>query len=60
MPSSRIAREFRVPTDEVEIFRRGDKIVLREKLRPLARGFGLLCGLPAFAHHGALQEHKAG
>jgi antitoxin VapB len=32
--------------DEVEIFRRGDEIVLREKGKGLARAFEILASLP--------------
>ena len=32
----RLPKEFRFNTDEVEIFRRGDEIVLREKPRTVA------------------------
>jgi antitoxin VapB len=43
----RIPREFQFDTDEVEIFRRGDEIVLRKKPGNLARAFELLTELPA-------------
>jgi antitoxin VapB len=42
----RLPKEFRVAGDEVEIFRRGDEIVLRERARDLSRAFELLCALP--------------
>ena len=42
----RLPKEFRVASDEVEIFRRGDEIVLRERPRNLSRAFELLCALP--------------
>ena len=42
----RLPKEFRVATDEVEIFRRGDEIVLRERPRDLSAAFELLCALP--------------
>jgi len=44
----RLPKQFRLTGDEVEIFRRGDEIVLREKHQSLARAFGLLCDLPDF------------
>lgn len=44
----RLPKQFRLTGDEVEIFRRGDEIVLREKPQSLARAFGLLCDLPDF------------
>ena len=42
----RLPRQFRLNTSEVEIFRRGDEIVLREKARGLARAFDILTSLP--------------
>ena len=42
----RLPKQFRLQSKEVEIFRRGDEIVLREKDRDLARAFDLLAGLP--------------
>jgi antitoxin VapB len=42
----RLPKEFRLNGKEVEIFRRGDEIVLREKEKGLARAFEILAGLP--------------
>jgi antitoxin VapB len=42
----RLPKEFRLQSKEVEIFRRGDEIVLREKGRGLARAFEILANLP--------------
>jgi antitoxin VapB len=42
----RLPKEFRLKSEEVEIFRRGDEIVLREKAGNLVRAFNLLAGLP--------------
>jgi len=42
----RLPKQFRFKSKEVEIFRRGDEIVLREKDGNIARAFGLLAGLP--------------
>lgn len=42
----RLPKQFRFRSKEVEIFRRGDEIVLREKEKNLARAFDLLAGLP--------------
>ena len=42
----RLPKQFRLNSAEVEIFRRGDEIVLREKPRGMARAFDLLEGLP--------------
>lgn len=42
----RIPKEFAFKAEEVEIFRRGDEIVLREKPAELARAFEILAGMP--------------
>jgi antitoxin VapB len=42
----RLPKEFRLQSKEVEIFRRGDEIVLRENDGTLARAFDLLASLP--------------
>jgi antitoxin VapB len=42
----RLPKEFRFRSKEVEIFRRGDEIVLREKLKGMERAFWLLANLP--------------
>jgi antitoxin VapB len=42
----RLPKEFRFKSKEVEIFRRGDEIVLREKPASLARAFHLIASLP--------------
>jgi antitoxin VapB len=42
----RLPKQFRIKSDEVEIFRRGDEIVLREKEGNMVRAFDLLAGLP--------------
>jgi antitoxin VapB len=42
----RLPKEFRLKSKEVEIFRRGDEIVLRERSGLMARAFDLLAGLP--------------
>jgi len=41
----RLPKEFQFDVSEVEIFRRGDEVVLRKKPRNLARVFELLTGL---------------
>jgi len=41
----RIPREFQFETDEVEIARRGDEVVLRARSRSLRPAFDLLAGL---------------
>ncbi len=42
----RLPKEFRVHATELEIFRRGDEIVLREPAKGLGRAFELLASLP--------------
>lgn len=42
----RLPKEFRFNVSEVEIFRRGDEIVLREKAKGLASAFHLIADLP--------------
>ncbi len=42
----RLPKKFRLKSKEVEIERRGDEIVLREKTGTMARAFDLLAGLP--------------
>jgi antitoxin VapB len=42
----RLPKEFRFKGKEVEIFRRGDEIVLREKRKGLERAFEILANLP--------------
>jgi antitoxin VapB len=41
----RLPKEFRLSSKEVEIFRRGDELVLREKPRGLERAFEILASL---------------
>ena len=42
----RLPKQFRVKSSELEIFRRGGEIVLREKAGTMERAFDLLAGLP--------------
>lgn len=42
----RLPKEFRFQSKEVEIFRRGKEVVLREKPANLSRAIDLLAGLP--------------
>lgn len=42
----RLPKSFRLRGPEVEIFRRGEEIVLREKGRGIARAFEILSELP--------------
>jgi antitoxin VapB len=41
-----LPRGFRIKGKEVEIFRRGDEIVLREKRKGLGRAFEIIANLP--------------
>jgi antitoxin VapB len=41
----RLPKEFRFGSGEVEIFRRGDEVVLREKPSGMARAFELIASL---------------
>ncbi len=43
----RIPAEFQFDTDEVEIFRRDNELVLRKKAKSLEQAFHLLASLPA-------------
>ena len=58
----RLPKEFAVKSKEVEIFRRGDEIVLREPDKGLERAFDLLASLPddflAEGRHDALPQHR--
>ena len=42
----RLPKQFRFKGKEVEIFRRGEEVVLREKEDNIVRAFDLLAGLP--------------
>jgi antitoxin VapB len=42
----RLPKEFRVNGPEVDIFRRGDEIVPRERQRGMERAFQLIANLP--------------
>jgi antitoxin VapB len=42
----RLPKEFRFKGPEVEIFRRGEEVVLREKARGMARVFEIIASLP--------------
>ncbi len=42
----RLPKQFRLDASEVEIFRRGDEIVLREKAKGIATAFHLLADMP--------------
>jgi len=42
----RLPKQFRFKSAEVEIFRRGDEIILREKDGDMTRAFDLISSLP--------------
>jgi antitoxin VapB len=42
----RLPKQFRVKSKEVEIYRRGDEIVLKEKPVGMGRAFDLIASLP--------------
>ncbi|HKQ84510.1 MAG TPA: type II toxin-antitoxin system VapB family antitoxin [Steroidobacteraceae bacterium] len=42
----RLPKDYRFHSKEVEIYRRGDEVILREKRRGLGRAFELLASLP--------------
>jgi antitoxin VapB len=42
----RLPKEFRFRSKEVDIFRRGEEIILREKSKGMARAFELIASLP--------------
>jgi antitoxin VapB len=52
----RLPREFRLSSTEVEIFRRGDELVLREKPENLARAFELILEMPEDAFTGIRKD----
>jgi antitoxin VapB len=52
----RLPKKFRLTGDEVEIFRRGDEIVLRETTRGMVRAFELLANLPDDATSGGRHD----
>jgi antitoxin VapB len=56
----RLPKQFRLTSDEVEIFRRGDEIVLREKTRSLARAFELLSDLPDIEREDGPPQEREG
>ncbi len=43
-----LPRELRFDSDEVEIFGRGDEVVLRERPATLAHVIDIICALPQF------------
>jgi antitoxin VapB len=60
----RLPKEFSVRSKVLEIYRRGDEIVLREPAKGLARAFELLTDLPddffAEGRHDMPPQHREG
>ena len=56
----RLPKQFRLSSTKVEIFRRGDEIVLRERPQNLARAFELLCALPKLEREEAPAQERDG
>ncbi len=54
----RIPRQFQFHSEEVEILRRGNEVVLRERPRNLARVFELLAGLSPDFFKGGRKQSK--
>ena len=54
----RLPKQFRLKSKEVEISRRGDEIVLREKSGIMARAFELLAALPEDLTLPGRDKHK--
>ena len=54
----RIPREFRLDTDTVAIFRRGDELVLRKPAENLKEVFDVLVGLPDDFFKGGRRQPK--
>ncbi len=58
----RLPKEFAVTSKVLEIFRRGDEIVLREPAKGLSRAFELLANLPddffAEGRHDTPPQHR--
>ncbi|WP_404293670.1 antitoxin [Microvirga sp. RSM25] len=53
-------KQFRLTSDEVEIFRRGDEIVQRDKPKSLARAFEWLCDLPDLTREDTAPQEREG
>ena len=54
----RLPKEMRFDTSEVEIFKRGNEVVLREKTRSLSDAFKLLTQMPDDFMAEARQDDK--
>ncbi len=56
----RLPKEFRLSGTEVEIFRRGDEIVLKDKPRTMADAFALLAEMDFFDRRDAPPQKRKG
>jgi antitoxin VapB len=56
----RLPKDFRLSGSEVEIFRRGDEIVLRDKPRSMADAFALLAEMDVFDRNDAPPQKRKG
>jgi antitoxin VapB len=56
--AARLPKQYRLNSEEVEIFRRGDEIILREKDGTTVRAFDLLADLPDDFHLTAAEREK--
>ena len=56
----RLPKEFRFRADEVEIFRRGEEVVLREKAQGMERVIELLRAIPEDVFEGIRDERPPG
>ncbi len=56
----RLPKEFRLTSDEVEIFRRGDEIIVRDKPRTMANAFKLLTEIDLFERQDAPPQKRKG
>jgi antitoxin VapB len=56
----RLPKEFRLKGSEVEIFRRGDEIVVRDKPRTMADAFELLAQIDLFERQDAPPQRRKG
>jgi len=54
----RLPKQFRLRSKEVEIFRRGDDLILREKFVGMERAFEILANLPIDVD--AIEELRSG
>lgn len=56
----RLPKEFRLKSSEVEIFRRGEDIIVRDKPRTMADAFELLAEIDLFERQDAPPQKRKG